>query len=258
MYTKKNTLNSRSYSVFFEIAQNALKTIEKSKECADNSTQKHDNPYQDRADINYIFFSIPQLRMICFDNAFSALENFLEHLGFILFYDWDSKKKQRHYIDKQKKLLNFRDIIETKHQPLLDYATLEKDWSTLIQSIHPEIHTHKRNPIKHIHAEDHDTKMHVVSSATTMINTDEYNQLTDGTFLSLTDDECINLTKEIETFIQSVHSFIDINRLIFHIYCDNEPDEKSDRRKELLDTFIVYPFANTLYSSTLTALPIAT
>lgn len=68
-------LNSRGYAQFLKIAQNAVKTINKIKRCMDQSSQKNGDPHL-RSDIEYIFFDIQQLRIICFDYAFSALENF--------------------------------------------------------------------------------------------------------------------------------------------------------------------------------------
>lgn len=252
MYTRQDTLNFRAYAVLLKTAKNSLKTIEKIKKCADYSIQKHGHSHTERPDTEYIFFDIQQLRMVCFDYAFSALENFLEHIGFILFLDWDSKNKQRHYREKQEKLLSFSEIIEKNHQPSLDYETLEHDWNMIIQSINLARYNNKRNPIKHIHSEKHDVKMQTVFSTNIMMNTCEYEQLVNGTLLDLTDNECTEIINETEEFIQSVHSFIQMNKLIFRIYCNNESDKKIEMREKLLETFLMYPLTTTMYSSTLT------
>lgn len=246
-------LNSRGYAQFLKIAQNATKTINKIKTCMDQASKKHGHPHLMRPDIEYIYFDIQQLRIICFDYAFSALENFLEHVGFILFYDWDSGRKQRHYTDKQTKLLCFFEIIETDLQPSLDYAALELEWNAIIQSVNPGDYNIKRNPIKHIHSEKHDVKTQNVSSASTMMYPHEYEQLVKDTLHDLSDNDCFKLMNEVEALINSTHSFLQKNKLIFRIYCDYETDEQIEKRKSLLEIFLVHPLADTIYSSALTS-----
>ncbi|MDR3441966.1 MAG: hypothetical protein P4L65_03000 [Legionella sp.] len=253
MYQRKDMLNSRGYAQFLKIAQNATKTINKIKICMDQSSQQHGNSQLMRPDIEYIFFDIQQLRMICFDYAFSALENFLEHIGFILFYDWDSERKQRHYNDKQTKLLCFSEIIEKEHQPSLDYATLELEWNAIICSVTPGNYNIKRNPIKHIHSGKHDVKTQTVSSTSTMMYPHEYEELVKDTLHDFSDNDCFKLMTEVEALINSIHSFLQKNKLIFRIYCDYETDEEIENRKSLLDIFLVQPLADTIYSSGLTS-----
>lgn len=71
MLKNKLTLNSRSYAIQFDIAQRALLSIKKINDAENGGLYIQD-----------ILFTPQQLRMICYDNAFAALENFLEHIGF--------------------------------------------------------------------------------------------------------------------------------------------------------------------------------
>jgi hypothetical protein len=253
MYQRKDKFESRSYAKFLKIAQNATKTINKIKNCV-LSNQKNGDVNLPRADFEYIFFDIPQLRIISFDYAFSAYENFLEHIGFILFYDWDSESKQRHFSNKQKKLTCFSEIIEKENQPSLDYESLELEWNMIIQSVTLSSYNTKRNPLKHIHSEKHEVKIQTVFSTSIMMNPCEYDQLVTDTLYDVSDEDCSKLINEVEKIINSIHSFLEKNKLIFRIYCDYETNKKIEKRKSLLEIFLVQPLAGTIYSSAITQL----
>lgn len=235
----KHTLNSRSYKIFFNIAENALKAIQKAQEYT-SETPKN-------IDCDYIFDEL-QLRIICFDYLFSSLENFLEHIGYILFSDWDSKKSQRHYAQKQTKLLQIKDAIVIKEQLQLDF--LQEKWHSIIESIDFKQYTNIRNPIKHIHAEKHDAKTQ--SGTRSRMTHDEFEQINRGTLFALTTVDCEEFIKQVETLINSVHTYLKENKLFLRIYSEHSPNqsEQLEQRKTLLRTFLGGSFAPPLYTTT--------
>lgn len=246
--TVKSELNSRAYRDFLVIANAAYKTIEKIKECATQSKQRRKDPNVERPDMEYIFFTIPQLRQICFDYAFSAWENFLEHLGFILFDDWDSKKKQKTYKQKYNRLLDFLDFISSNRIPNIDYSKLENEWKTIIQKIDPDkiLLAKKRNPIKHVHSETHDIKFLDVDNNTN--SSEAYEKITKNTRLGITDDDCLNIISNINDLINAAYDFLYKNQNLLKIHRIYLIDEKSKKRKSLWRTFLCHPLAVDFYS----------
>jgi L-rhamnose mutarotase len=79
MSTRIDKLNARNYATHYRIAENALKTLAKIKDMADESMQKCGDTFSERPDFDYIFFQPSELIRITYDYTFAALENFLEH-----------------------------------------------------------------------------------------------------------------------------------------------------------------------------------
>lgn len=223
--------NSRAYAEYFKIANGALKTIEKIKE-HHSSLLNYGDLYHEQPNIEYIFFSHNQLKIICFDYAFSALENFLEHMGFILFDDWESNKQQRHYKQKYEKLIAIDKFVEDKNKYSNDFHLRE----TILQKANPNRRDQfatKRNPIKHPHAEIHEYKL--ISGLP--INSMPFDQLQTGTYLDISDNDCIELITLVESLIIDVHKFLVTHKLILKISNDIRNDNKTIKRKSLWDTF---------------------
>lgn len=246
---RKNRLNARGYATMKGIAENALKTIRKIKDCATLSTESHGNSISERPDFDYIFFDYHELRIICYDYTFSAWENFLEHIGFILFDDWDSKKKQRKYKDKIKKLLEFDDILggeisEERRQ------SLKSKWVELINSIKLPDYASKRNPLKHIHADRHDTKTQTTDTITPIVmQPEKFNQFNQDTIFSFTDEECTEFYREFIKNFTEIHKYINEHKSIFKIYQSSDQSDKTLERKALLRTFLFAPRSTHFYTN---------
>lgn len=246
----KNTLNSRTYNIIFETAKNAFKTLKKIETLWNESNQKYGDSLAERPDVNYIFFTPIQLRMICIDYAFAALENFLEHIGYILCDDWESAGKQRHYSEKNKKLIDFPSFINKNRDPNKNYEDLQHQWKSIIQSIDLSTYNKIRNPIKHVHTEKHDIKTQILS---TISANRSFNQLNEETCLALTDNDCNEFIEKVEKLITDASIFLKEHKLIFNIYSNNrrEIDKKIEGRYGLFLTFLQNPFAPTLYVGSL-------
>lgn len=229
------TLTSRSYSVQYSIAKNALLSL-----------KKLNDPKVEKLCKECILFTPQQLRMICYDNAFATLENFLDHIGFILFDDWGSEKGQKHYSDKLTKLLTFDKFTEARHQTDLLQETLVIEWHTIIQSVSFDSFNKKRNPIKHTHAGKHDSKVIAIESGSMISSEEMHYKLTEDTFLALTNNECEDFVKYFEDIIASVHNFLSKYKLRLDIYC-NGRSEQFQERWDLLDAFLHSPFTITMY-----------
>lgn len=248
MRKRKDTLNSRGYVEMLNTAKNALKTIQKIEECSAKSMQKYGATHIDRPDFDFIFFDHHQLKMICFDYTFAALENFLVHVGFILCDDWDSKGKQRHYVEKIKKILIFNDIIE-KRLPNEDYLALEKKWEEIFTSVDPALYTNRRNRVKHILSGNQEIKTQTVPSNSMYMNATEYDQLIANTHLDITKNHYIEFIEKLNNFINDAHSFLNQHKISFRIYSNPLNDETVKQRQRLLRTFLSSPWTGTLYTS---------
>lgn len=186
----------------------------------------------------------------------------MEHIGYILFDNWDSKNKQRYYSQKKEKLLNFRETLpehfaQTGHSleeyvRLLNsnYPDLEGTWKKIIKSIDLEKYTGKRNPIKHTHSGDHEMREQTSQSNCTMMSDQECELLLNGVLHDITTQECIDFLKKIDQFIKSVHSFIETYHLLFKIHSQlRQGNAGIQKRWKLWNTFLGNPFAQPLLSS---------
>lgn len=222
---KTSTLNARSYATFFDIAKKAIAAIEKIKNNRDYASD----------------FTIQQLCIISYNHAFFTLENFFEHIGFVLCDDWESNGEQRNYSKKQKKLASaFMQIIITQERlPHINHSNLEAEWSQLINSINFKKYSPKRNPLTHIHSGKHDTKSQTIHSNNIGINFDEHEPLYDNTIFDDIYNDCIDLINTIEEFIQNICLFLKTNKIIFKIH--NQAILYQERYS-LFSTFLLNPW----------------
>ncbi len=224
---KKNTINSRSYNEFFKIAQQCIEAL------------------SNRSDV---IFTEVQLRIICIDYTFNTLENFLEHIGYILFCDWDSSNKQRHYNNKIEKILKVSEAISNPDR----HSNLIKRWKTLIKSINISKYAKSRNPLKHTHSNKHDIKtiklLDNYSSKSLIHDRDEFKAIIEGTIFDITNDNCLLFFHEVKTYIEEIHAFIKKNQPIFKIYSLYSND-KVENRKSLFHTFVLNQHTPTLLTS---------
>ena len=248
----KGQYHHRSYATYLDIAKNALKTI-------NAFTMQHENTPEKRNNIECIYFDSTDLNIICYHYLCATWENYLEHLGYILFNDWDSNKKQRHYNDKVKRLqdglkgcildpplarVNINDSW-TK----VDYTKLENEWSTIMgdYNLKAEVHT-KRNAISHVHTE----RDEIISGS--FVRRDdscssifqEMSELQSKTPHGITKEENMELLKHIETFIQGSHAFLRKYSNIFDIYHNHR---RYPERFTLWNAFLCNPNCPPMYSS---------
>jgi hypothetical protein len=174
------------------------------------------------------------------------------NIGFLLFDDWDSNKAQRHYSQKQQRLLDFNVFTTTTHLPNLDYGALETEWKNLINSIDFDLFTQKRNPIKHTHSSKHDGVKKSVVTQSPHMNASEFSALVEGTSHALTEAECRTFLNDANNFIDKIHKFLNDHKLMLRIYCDNINEDKIQTRRSLLNIFLTHPYAYDLFSSEFT------
>ncbi len=235
--THQNEFNSRAYVDYLKIAKTAWEKI---------------NEIGDKNDAHYerIIFNADQWRIICFDYAFSTLENFLEHLGFILFADWDSAGKQRSYRQKYSKILLLNECILESEKKYADIneQQLEDEWKKILINIEPQYRdnlANKRNPLKHINSEKHE------SNNNNDIPSDiisQFNKLRKGTYLDISNDDCNGLLTTLETLIMKAHDFLNKHRLFFKIDNAYDIDDRIKTRRAFWQTFLNSPFASPSYS----------
>lgn len=225
---REDMRHSRGYGDMFKIAEKAFKSLK----------------------TEFIVFDHQELRMICYDYTFSAMENFYEHIGFILFEDWDSEKAQRHYISKKIRLLNFQDIFKITPQDL-NYNIFQSEWESILQLVDLSFYNLKRNPIKHTHAGKHDITKQSISSNSPHMSVDERSKLNYGSYHDLTNDECEEFLNNVEACIIKIQSFLLRNQFKLNIFLNKSNDEKSKNRRKQLGVFLTNPFTVTMFSSVL-------
>lgn len=234
--TYTHALNSRAYEIHFSIAKNALNAMIKIK---------------DDHNVECVPFSEQELKLICFDYAFSAWENFLEHLGYMLFKDWDSGGKQRHYKEKFEKILDISDCFSSSSVQSDQVQQLNIQWRSVIGTIDPRDQNfidlpNKRNPIKHVHSGKHETKTIVESSVRfPHANSTILDQLIGATHLGVTEADCVELLRKVESLINEAHRFLKANENLFEISLDSP---ETNDRASLWEIFIATPWAKTFTS----------
>jgi len=231
-------LNHRSYSEYYKIAEAALKTIEKLREYANHSNEAFKDPDRNRPDTKFIFFSKTQLLIICFDYTFSAAENFIEHIGFILFSDWCSKKNQKYYPQKLEKLKTARAFLQDQSKNL--WVELLEEFTSYFKN-----QAGIRNSIKHSHSSKHDGKILTRGAQKTEDAISHLNDLNASTPLGIKEESCKRQLERICSLIEKTHKILSEKSILPQ---EGPDDLKNCIRRDLWDTFLHCPFAPTMYA----------
>lgn len=227
-----DTLNARSYALFFSIATTSL-----------NQIRDLQPPYSENHSKQQ--FSVGELKMICFDYLFSTYENFLEHLGYLLFEDWDSAKEQSHYANKLKRLKDLMDAIHFMMIPS-DFDALCDSWIRLLDLFDVKKYKDTRNSIKHTHSGKHDTKtIEKKAKGLNLPSTVDVASLIVEMPLGITTDDCENFRKDLKAWISNIHQFIKENKMMFWVAngdsrtlpIDESKQAKVNQRQVLFDMF---------------------
>lgn len=238
---------SQGYAEYFRIAEKALKQL---KDVRLNQKKNHDhiinNASENILKPDLSIFTDIQLKLICFDYAFAAWENFLEHVGFMLFDDWDGANKQKHYRKKYEKLEQLELCLSEQRYSNIDYQEIKKEWLDVLHIVDLDYikkAAKKRNRIKHLHSDKHEGK-----KISTVVSSGIMDQLNQDMYFDIADKECVEFVSKIEDLINKTHSFLGRNESIFGIYAYYGKDDRVILRKDFWRNFLITPLMLPFYS----------